>query len=200
MKKKEALFYVLRYKGSMYLVLILLFSFFNFLIVQNKQDHILNQFSFEENSRLYTLFFIGFILINSSYHYIKLRRRKDPDVYLKAEHQAFSLKREINIHQHELDFLDKKINMLQVIAPIIVTFVLLQGVLDKLIRTDLQMEFGEIVAFTIILFYVFIYMENWHSYKFISVQLLKFENQLLQLEEFQTVTFSENLKETDLLL
>jgi hypothetical protein len=45
------------------------------------------------------------------------------------------------------------------------------------------MEFGEILGFVIVLFYVYLYMEAWHTFKLDTRYLLKYKDMILECEE-----------------
>ena len=183
MNDKDEALHLVRHKISMYIVLIVLFFLFDFLLGQNQRDVLMEQFGFAKHRFLYIFLFILFASLHLIYHYYKMikRKRKIPNENSNEYYQL--LLEEYNRYERALLLSDKKLGFLQEISPIIITFVFLQGLFEKMFTKSIQMEFSEILGFVIVLFYVFFFMETWHTYKLNTGYLLRFKNKLSKLEQ-----------------
>lgn len=183
MNQENEIFHLIRHKASMYIVLLILFFIFDFLLNQNKHGGIFEEIEFSKHRMLYIGTFILLASSNLMYHYLRLKKRKEKIPSEDSEEYYLLLVKEFNRYERYVQLAEKKLDILKEISPIIVTFVFLQGLIEKMISITIQMEFGEILGFVIVLFYVFLYMEAWHTFKLDSRYLLTYKDMILEFEE-----------------
>ncbi len=176
-------YHLIKHKASMYLVLVGLFFLFDFLLSQNKHASFFEEIEFSKHRLIYILIFLLLAATNLIYHYFRLKNRKEKIPSQDSEEYYLLLVKEYNRYERYVQLAEKKLDMLKEISPIIVTFVFLQGLIEKIISVSIQMEFSEILGFVIVLFYVFMYMEAWHTYKLDSHYLYKYKDMMFEYEE-----------------
>lgn len=182
MNEKDEMKQLIQRKISMYFVLVVLFFVFDFLLSQNKQNEWINQFSFARHRLIYLLVFIAFALVHLLLSYLKMKKRKDKIPEKNSEEYHFLLQKGYNYYEREVALANRKLDFLKEISPFIVTFVFLQGLFEKIFTESIQMEFSEILGFVIVLFYVFVFMETWHTYRIDTGYLLQFKNELTEFD------------------
>lgn len=183
MNQENETFNLIKHKASMYVVLLILFFVFDFLLNQNKHGGFFKEIEFSKHRLIYIAAFILLATSNLIYHYLRLKMRKEKIPSNESEEYYLLLVKEFNRYERYVQLSEKKLDILKEISPIIVTFVFLQGLIEKMISITIQMEFGEILGFVIVLFYVYLYMEAWHTFKLDTRYLLKYKDMILECEE-----------------